>query len=91
MAISEKSIAIIIDETTDVKGCSVVNTLFSYQGITKLISVDYLQQVNYSTISGLVLCLLTEWNISFTLSKLFVTDSASYIKKCFHEAISPIM
>lgn len=88
---SEKPVAIIIDETMDVKGRSTVNTLFSYRGITKLVSVDFLQTVNYSTIGGLVLRLLAEWNISFTLPKVIVSDSAAYMKKCFREALSPIM
>ena len=88
---NNKPIAIIIDEMTDIRGHSVVNTLFSYQRITKLILVDYLQQVNYSTIGRLILQLLIEQNISFTLPKLIATDSASYIKKVFCEALNPIM
>ena len=52
---SEKPVVIIIDKTTDVKGHSIVNILFSYNGTTKLISVDFLQTVNYSTM-GVLFC-----------------------------------
>ncbi|CAG8815303.1 16646_t:CDS:1, partial [Cetraspora pellucida] len=84
-------IAIIIDETTDVKGCNVVNTLFAYHRTTKLVSVDFLEAVNFSTIGGLILQLLTEWKILFNLPKLIASDSTSYMKKCFRKALNPVM
>ena len=58
--LNKKQVAIIVDKTTDAKGHSVVNTLFSYYGVTKLVSVDFLQSVNYSTIGELILWLLIE-------------------------------
>ncbi|CAG8629739.1 246_t:CDS:2, partial [Diversispora eburnea] len=45
-----KPVSIIIDETTDKKTHSVINTLFSYQGQTKLISIDFISQVNNVTV-----------------------------------------
>ena len=59
--------------------------------MTKLVSVDFLQSVNYLTMGGLILQLLMEWNISFTYTKVIISDSASYIKKCFKDALSPVM
>ncbi|CAG8798098.1 1237_t:CDS:1, partial [Cetraspora pellucida] len=88
---NEKPVAIIIDKTTDVKGCNVVNMLFAYRRTTKLVSVDFLEAVNFSTMGGLILRLLTEWKISFNLPKLIASDFASYMKKCFHKALNPIM
>ncbi|RIB24871.1 hypothetical protein C2G38_2167463 [Gigaspora rosea] len=87
----EKPVAIIIDKTTDVKGRNVVNTLFAYCETTKLVSVDFLEAVNFSTMGGLILRLLIEWKISFNLPKLIASDSASYIKKCFPEALNTVM
>ena len=53
-------IAIIIDETANIKGRNVVNTLFAYYKTTKLVLVDFLEAINFSTMSGLILRLLTK-------------------------------
>lgn len=55
-----KPISVIIDETTDKKACSVVNTLFSYRDQTKLISVNFLSQVNNAMVGQLVFQILVE-------------------------------
>ncbi|CAG8853866.1 41136_t:CDS:1, partial [Gigaspora margarita] len=39
---NQKSVALIIDETTNDCLCSIVNTLFNFCQDTKLISVDFL-------------------------------------------------
>ncbi|RHZ85238.1 hypothetical protein Glove_69g55 [Diversispora epigaea] len=80
-----------MDETTDDCSRSVVNTLFSFRQNTKLVSVDFLNRVNNSTMGGTLLSILPNYNISYSLPKLFLTDSASYMKKCYREALKPIM
>ncbi|CAG8828071.1 16800_t:CDS:1, partial [Cetraspora pellucida] len=47
--------------------------------------------VNNSTIGGILLTQLVKYNISYILPKLFVTDSATYIKKCYREILKPVM
>ena len=86
-----KPVAIIVDETTDSRARSVVNTLFSYHNSTKLISVDYLQVVNNTTIRQLVVQILTEWSIPFPAPRLLLSDSAAYMKKCYRDVLHPLM
>ena len=86
-----KSVAITMDETTDDCGRSVVNTLFHFRTNTKLVSVDFLIKVNNSTIGSTLLTILTKYNIPFSLPRLFFSDSAAYMKKCFCEVLHPVM
>jgi hypothetical protein len=86
-----KPIAITMDETTDDCSRSVVNTLFQYRTHTKLVSVDFLTQVNNSTIGRTLLKILSSYNIPFLLPRLFISDSAAYMKKCYNDILHPIM
>ncbi|GBC54258.2 CGG triplet repeat-binding protein 1 [Rhizophagus irregularis DAOM 181602=DAOM 197198] len=86
-----KPVAITMDETTDDCARSVVNTLFHFRTNTKLVSVDFLIQVNNSTIGSTLLTILTKYNIPFSLPHLFISDSAAYMKKCFREVLKPVM
>ena len=86
-----KPVAITMDETTDDCGCSVVNTLFHFQKNTKLVSVDFLIQVNNSTIGSTLLTILTKYNIPLSFPRLFLSDSAAYMKKCYRDVLHPIM
>jgi hypothetical protein len=79
----QKPVAIIMDETTDDCSRSVVNTLFAFRQNTKLVSVDFLERVNNSTMGGTLLNILSHYNIPYTLPRLFLSDSAMYMKKCF--------
>lgn len=88
---NQKPVAIIMDETTDDCSRSVVNTLFTFRENTKLVSVDFLERVNNSTMGGTLLTILTIYNISYSLPRLFLSDSASYMKKCYREVLKPIM
>jgi hypothetical protein len=65
-----KQVSIIIDETTDSRTRCVVNILFSYNGTTKLIHVDYLESVNNCTIGQLIIQILVQWEIPFDLPQL---------------------
>lgn len=87
----QKPVAIIMDETTDDCSRSVVNTLFAFRQDIKLVSVDFLDCVNNSTIGGLLLTILVKFNISYTLPKVFLSDSAAYMKKCYREILKPVM
>ena len=86
-----KRVSIIIDETTDSRARSVVNILFSYNGTTKLIHVDYLDSVNNCTIGQLVIQTLVQWAIPFDLPQLVASDSAAYMKKCYRDVLKPLM
>ena len=58
-----KPVVIIINKITDDYSHSVVNILFYFQKNTKLVSVDFLIQVNNSTIRSTLLIILTKYNI----------------------------
>lgn len=70
-----------MDELSDDCARSVVNTLFAYQQDTKLVSVNFLQQVNNTTIGQTLLSILHSYNIFLNISHLFLSDSATYMKK----------
>src|SRR6266508_1926789 len=72
-----KPVAITMDETTDDCGCSVVNTLFYFQKNTKLVSIDFLIQVNNSTIESTLLTILIKYNIPLSFLQLFLLNSAA--------------
>ena len=80
-----------MDETTDDCSRSVVNTLFTFRQNTKLVSVDFLKCVNNSTMGGVLLPILTNYNIPFSLPRLFLSDSTAYMKKCYREVLKPVM
>ncbi len=80
-----------MDELSDDCAHSVVNTLFTYRQDTKLVSVDFLKRVNNTTIGQTLLPILHSYNISLNIPCLFLTDSAAYMKKCFHEVLKPVM
>ncbi|GBB93453.1 hypothetical protein RclHR1_21770003 [Rhizophagus clarus] len=86
-----KPVAIIMDETTDDCSRSVVNTIFCYRNKIKLVSVDFLERVNNTTIGQVLMTTLTHFNIPFNLPRLFLSDSAAYMKKCYREILSPLM
>jgi len=87
----EKPITIITDEATDDCSRSVVNTLFSYKNHTKLVSVDFLLQVNNATIGQNCVNTITTFQIPLSSPRIFVTDSAAYMKKSFREVLKPLM
>ena len=80
-----------MDETTDDCSRSVVNTLFTFRQNTKLVSVDFLERVNNSTMGATLLTILANYNIPYSSPRLFLSDSAAYMKKCYREALKPIM
>ncbi|CAG8845250.1 27468_t:CDS:1, partial [Gigaspora margarita] len=86
-----KPVSFIVDKTTNDCAKSVVNILFSYQNITKLVFVDFLNDINNIIVGQLILQTLFEWFIPFNTTRLFVSDSASYIKKWFNNILKPVM
>ena len=52
-----------MDETTDDCSRSVVNTLFIFRQHTKLVSVNFLEHVNNSTVGGTLLSILANYKI----------------------------
>lgn len=85
-----KKICITIDETTDACSRAAVNILFSYFDQTSLVRTHYLQAVNKTTISQLVISTLSYYEISFDNVVLFITDNASYMLAAFN-ILSPLM
>jgi hypothetical protein len=86
-----KPISIIMDETSDDCARSVVNTLFVFRTQTKLVSVDFLEQVNNSTIAQTLFSVLHFYNIPLNFPHLFLSDSAAYMKKSYRDVLKPIM
>src|SRR6266542_5490499 len=80
-----------MDESNDNCAQSIVNTLFTYHSHTKLVSVNFLEQVNNSTIRQTLLPILYFYNISLNIPYLFLSDSAAYMKKYYHDVLKPIM
>ena len=80
-----------MDELSDDCARSVVNTLFTYRQNTKLVSVNFLQRVNNTTIGQTLISILHSYNISLNIPRLFLSDSAAYMKKCFREVLKPVM
>lgn len=73
---SEKPVSIIMDETTDDCGRRIVKTLFTYREHTKLVSVDFLVDVNNTTIGQLLVGILAYFTISYNSPCFFLSDSA---------------
>jgi hypothetical protein len=86
-----KPVSIIMDESLDDCARSVVNTIFVYRNYTKLVSVDFLDEVNNSTIGQTLFYILAKYNISFDKPIVFSSDSAAYMKKSFREVLHPVM
>ena len=86
-----KPVSIIMDESLDDCAHSVVNTIFVYHNYTKLVSVDFLDKVNNSTIGQTLFYILAKYNIPFDKPIVFLSDSAAYMKKSFHEVLHPVM
>ncbi|PKK68258.1 hypothetical protein RhiirC2_546650 [Rhizophagus irregularis] len=84
-------ISIIMDETLDSCARSVVNTIFVYRNSTKLVSVNFLERVNNSTIGQTLFYVLLNNNIPFNKPILFLSDSAAYMKKCYRDILKPVM
>ena len=87
----QKPVAIIMDETTDACQRSVVNTLFTYRKDTKLVSVDFLLRVNNVTMGQTLISILPKYDVPITSPRLFLSDSAAYMKKCYKDVLHPLM
>ncbi len=87
----EKLIAIIIDKTIDDCSRSIINILFFHRNNTKLVSVDFLLQVNNATIGQNCVNTIITFQIPLFFSQIFVTDFAIYIKKSFKEVLKPLI
>lgn len=89
--IRDKKVCITVDETTDECGRSVVNILFSFDKLTKLVKTEFLTEVNFSTISQLVVSTISFYNLPFENIILYISDNASYMKKSFSDILSPLI
>jgi len=80
LVFKKKPVVIIIDEITDNYSKSIINTLFSYKDNTKLVSVNFLLQVNNATISQNCINIIISFQIPLPFPQIFVIDSATYMK-----------
>ena len=69
----------------------VVNQLYSYKNQTKLIKVDFIEKVNHTTISQLVVSTLNFYNIPFNNIIFLISDNAAYMKKAYNDILSPLI
>ena len=94
-----KKVAVIVDETTDTMGRYVVNVLMqpldTFDGVANcralLVNTEFLNAVNNSTMAQVVIRSLTNINIEFDNVLAFVSDNASYMKKCFQDGLKGIL
>ncbi|CAJ0648604.1 10976_t:CDS:2, partial [Entrophospora sp. SA101] len=89
--VRDKHICITVDETMDACGRSAVNILFSYGKYTKLVKTSFLEIVNYSTISQLIVTTINSYNIPYDRLTFLTSDSASYMLKAFRDCLSPLI
>jgi len=75
----KENISITVDETTDNCGHNVANILFSYENQTKLVKTYFLEIINHSTISQIVINTIFFYNILYDHIIFFITNNASYI------------
>ncbi len=88
--LTDKKVAVIVDETTDTVGRYVVNILVqplagfgSAECKAKLINTEFLPAVNNVSIAQLIIRTLTNANIDFNNVLALISDNAAYMKKCF--------
>jgi hypothetical protein len=55
------------------------------------VKTEFLQQVNFTTISQLVVSTISFYNIPFNNIILYISDNASYMKKSFSDILSPLI
>lgn len=90
--LKEKKVAVIVDETTDVMGRYVVNVLLqpldAFAGADNcrplLVNTEFLEEVNNSTMSQVVIRTLSNLNADFNDVPAFISDNAAYMKKMLH-------
>ncbi|PKK57981.1 hypothetical protein RhiirC2_857989 [Rhizophagus irregularis] len=82
-----KPVVIIMDEITDDCARSVVNTLFCYHNKTKLVSVNFPEHVNNTTMGQILTTILSHFNISFNLPRI---HEERYLNKKFLDKIKKV-
>jgi len=97
--LKEKKFAVILDETTNVMGRYVVNVLLqllvAFAGADNcrplLVNTEFLEEVNNSTMSQVVIRTLSNLNVDFNDVLAFISDNAAYMKKCFTDRLKGIL
>ena len=89
---ANQKIAVIVDETTDMRGRYVVNVLMhpldSFAPVhckALLVNTESLTAINNVSIAQLIVRTLTNMNIEFNNVLALVSDNAAYMKKCFKD------
>ena len=87
MKLADQKIAVIVDETTDMRGRYVVNVLMhpldSFAPVhckALLVNTEFLTAINNVSIAQLIVRTLTNMNIEFNNVLALVSDNAAYMK-----------
>src|SRR6185295_14526539 len=70
---------------------SAVNILFSYGKYTKLIKTSFLELVNYSITSQLIVTTINSYNIPYDVLTFLINNSSFYMLKAFRDYLSPLI
>lgn len=91
--LSGKELYVIADESTDACQRSVLVTLAvpAGQGQSYVIGVDFLDRVNNSTVSQVVIRSLNEFGFSLDGVLAIVSDSARYMIKAYNTILGGLM
>ena len=90
LLLADQPIAIIADETTDIKDKSILNVVATIRGKCYLIDVVKMEACNHATLSRAVIKAITSVEVTFDKIISFVTDSASYCKKAYKDILGPM-
>ena len=93
----DAKIAVLFDETTDVKQRSVINILFAKLDLLcsfdkpVLIETIFVDSANHSTVSQAVMKAITSMQINLQDVYAIVTDNVAYNLKAFKDLLKPLM
>ena len=90
--LKEKSVAIIVDETTDAQDRSIMNTLLeplTPHAKPVVVSVDFMNNVSLHEVAQKIERILREYKVEFHQVRALISDNAPYMNVCF-KALSPL-
>ncbi|KAI7790722.1 hypothetical protein IRJ41_005008 [Triplophysa rosa] len=80
-----------VDETTDIRDCSILNIVIGVEGHYFLTDVIFMESCNYTTFSQAIRGSLHRNNLDLNDVWALVTDNASYCLKAFKEVLKGVM
>ena len=88
--LKDEPVAIVADETTDVRDHSILNVLAIVRGKSYLIDVITLTACNHQTLSRGIVSAVQAMEIDNGNVTAIITDSAAYCKKAFKDVLSVV-